>query len=522
MTGGEFARLLRDAVPEPPSVLSAEGVVRRARRRLAGRVCAVGGTAVVAAAAALFVVSNTGGGTGTLAGASPTASPATTLPGCQSGSLRALATGGGIVSNGFTGATITLTNIGSEPCRLAERITSLLAAKTGIDLPIEPVATDQGGPQDLVVGRSAAFTVASLRDPRECARPAPAEAAAPPVLSFEVAGSGPISVGLERGVFTLRCWPIVVSRMFVPPTEPSPAAVATGPFTATDVSFVSTRLGWAVSPGRLRQTTDGGRTWTRLPAPPQRADRVRFATERIGYAWALGQQLYLTGDGGQTWQPTRLGLVRQVEAAAGYVWALAGDEPYPGVWRAPVGAASFAQFGTTPDRTGTLDVHGAIAYVVGVQGAGPFAGSIDVWTGGRRTNKQLPCRRDNALYVPSSPLGVSTDGSVVLVCDIEQLGSGQSPRPGQWAYVSTDQGDSWTRVPGPAQHPLDVTATRQALFVWGDNVERYDGSRWTVVLPGNGFATVGFQDDDHGVALGTDGVLHLTSDGGLTWTTTTW
>jgi hypothetical protein len=139
-----------------------------------------------------------------------------------------------------------------------------------------------------------------------------------------------------------------------------------------------------------------------------------------------------------------------------------------------------------------------------------------VWTGFRQTNNALPCKGKD-LYIPDSPLGVSTDGTVVLVCDVEHLVQDQTP-PQQWAYVSSDHGRTWTRKPGPPETPTDVTATRHGLFAWGNNLEKYDGTGWVVAIRGTGFVTVGFQDDEHGVALGRDGRMYLTRNGALSWT----
>lgn len=521
MSDNEFARLLRDAVPEPTIGLSPNAVVRGAKRRRLRQWTAVAGTATAAVAAGLILLAQTGRDSGTLVGTTPPPSPATALPACPVSTLRPYVTGGGVISNGLTGATITLTNTGTTPCHLAERITKLIAAKAQIELPIEPVASDHGGPQDLAPAASAAFNVTSTRvtgGSANCTRPAPANAATPPVLQFHLPGTGDIAVSLETGVFTLGCWPIEVGRLYAvqPPATASPAPVTTGPFTPTDVTFVSPVRGWAISPGRLMRTQDAGATWTKLTAPPEFADHVRFANDHVGYAWAARKDLFITRNGGVSWQPAKLTQVVELEVAAGYVWAIAGDEPYPGVWRGEVGGPSFTKLGRTPDRAGTLDVHGLDAYVVGVEGAGPIRGSIDVWTGPRRTNQALPCTGKD-LYVPDSPLGVSTDGSVFMVCEVVHLVQNQTEPQQQWAYASNDKGRSWSRQPGPPEAPTDVTATHQCLFAWGNDLERYDGTRWVVAIRGSRFVTVGFQDDERGVALASDGHLYLTRDGGLTW-----
>lgn len=295
-----------------------------------------------------------------------------------------------------------------------------------------------------------------------------------------------------------------------PSASPGPAGPA---FHSTDVSFVSITRGWALGKGQLLGTADGGRTWTRLPTPPADVTQLRFASAAVGYAWAPGGSLSMTTDGGAHWLAGGLAMVGSVEIAHGVVWAIAGENPYPGVWRATVASTHFVKLGTTPNRSGTLDVHGAVAYVMGEQGAGPIAPALDIWRVGAAVRDQkLPCVREN-VYVPGSPLGVSTDGTVLLVCVIEDNGH-SIPK----AYLSHDEARTWTPTPAPAEVPRDVTAVRGRLFAWGKNLTVQDGQTWSTSLRGNGFVLVGFQDDAHGVALGADGVLHLTRDAGRTWT----
>src|SRR5439155_9066956 len=58
----------------------------------------------------------------------------------------------------------------------------------------------------------------------------------------------------------------------------------------------------------LRQTDDGGATWSMVTLPPG-AEAVRCATALLGYAGASGSscptlsQLWRTADGGTTWSP---------------------------------------------------------------------------------------------------------------------------------------------------------------------------------------------------------------------------
>jgi hypothetical protein len=156
----------------------------------------------------------------------PTPSPAsvvTTVPVCVPGALAAVATGGGRISNGFNGTDIELTNTGDTRCLVPERISALAVADAPEthDLPIEPTASDHGGPQVLAPGGIAAFTADSeaLHGSGNC-QEAPAALQSPKRLLFQLPGQpagSAILVGLpDDKRFTIECWPVVISRMRVP------------------------------------------------------------------------------------------------------------------------------------------------------------------------------------------------------------------------------------------------------------------------------------------------------------------
>lgn len=301
-----------------------------------------------------------------------------------------------------------------------------------------------------------------------------------------------------------------------PPTSApssSPPASVRPSFPVSDVTFVSTQRGWVLGSGKLLTTDDGALSWTALPAPPAGVTNLRFATSLAGYAWSIGGALWLTTDGAATWRPGRLGQVFSLETASGWVWAIAGPEPYPDVWRAPVGSTVWTNLGFTPDRTATLVVHGPTAYVVGQEGAGPIPPSMEVYTGTQAgRHRAVPC--PGSLPVPYAELGASTDGSLVLVCDVE----GQSADYDR-AYVSTDGGSTWAAITAPRVWCYGVTAITGKRFSSGDNVLASSGGAWTVALAGppSGFSLVGFETDQQGIALANNGVLWITRDGGSTW-----
>ena len=207
------------------------------------------------------------------------------------------------------------------------------------------------------------------------------------------------------------------------------------------------------------------------------------------------------------------------------MWSIAGPQPYPHIWRARAGSTAWTNLGPTPDRTATLTVHGDVAYVVGQQGAGPIAPSLDVFAGTQPVrHESLPCVRGQT-YVPFAALGVSTDGLVYLVCDVMN----NQPSPAtqtQLAYESVNEGGSWRADnPPPPQPPQGVTAVVGERFAWNSGPDLYvlTGHGWQVSLTdrGHGFSLVGFETNTQGVALGTNGYLWITRNGGTSWSRVT-
>ncbi len=128
-------------------------------------------------------------------------------------------------------------------------------------------------------------------------------------------------------------------------------------------------------------------------------------------------------------------------------------------------------------------------------------------------------------YVPFAPLGTSTDGLVYLVCDVMNNQPSPSAQT-QLAYQSVNQGSSWSAGnPPPPQPPQGVTAVPGARFAWNSGPDLYMLTEhgWQVSLTGrgHGFSLVGFETNTQGVALGTNGYLWITRNGGTSWSRVT-
>jgi photosystem II stability/assembly factor-like uncharacterized protein len=101
----------------------------------------------------------------------------------------------------------------------------------------------------------------------------------------------------------------------------------------TDVSFVSAKVGYVVSGGRVWRTANGGRSWTSFGSTgASTVFGIDFADARHGYAIVnrfgafVAGFLLRTSDGGATWRPQLVApaALRDVESAGGTDYSLAG------------------------------------------------------------------------------------------------------------------------------------------------------------------------------------------------------
>lgn len=83
----------------------------------------------------------------------------------------------------------------------------------------------------------------------------------------------------------------------VPPTPPDLAAIA----------FASPTVGWAVGPGLIWRTGDGGRIWHAQYKGKVDLSGLDAVSTAVAYAWG-GDRLWRTGDGGRVWQALRMPL----------------------------------------------------------------------------------------------------------------------------------------------------------------------------------------------------------------------
>lgn len=143
---------------------------------------------------------------------------------------------------------------------------------------------------------------------------------------------------------TLAAVPVLLISLAAGPAPALPTSGNPPPpkgFEADSASFVTARAGFMPGarhcsempcPARLARTTDGGKTWAYLPAPPASlvplvttgqptaVSTVRFVTARDG--WLFNPGLWATTDGGRHWRSESLpGMVVALAASGSEVFA---------------------------------------------------------------------------------------------------------------------------------------------------------------------------------------------------------
>jgi hypothetical protein len=331
-------------------------------------------------------------------------------------------------------------------------------------------------------------------------------------------------------------------------------------FSPLSVTFVSASQGWVLGgapcgDGSVRcavivRTADGGHTWTRTPAPATTVGQatgawrdgasgvggIRFADANDG--WLFGPELWITHDGGATWQSQAVpggsdSQVMTLEAHAGLVHAVVtdGDATHGfQVASSPVAddtwalAATSLRFGAGPVPTVQLVLSGTAGWIVEVDRdvTGGLRLGAGVWQAWRP-----PCSGANGAAV----LAAYSASQLVAACDEGVWGPAPSgAAAGERLYMSSDGGTTFTRgaatIPlGSVQQLAQPTATT-VVASGAQAVRSTDGgATWRTVLadsPGKeGTIYLGFTTASQGVLitggrLGPNGLL-MSYDGGRTW-----
>ena len=245
------------------------------------------------------------------------------------------------------------------------------------------------------------------------------------------------------------------------------------------------------------ETTDGGRTFMRIAAPPTaHVSNIRFADANDGYAF--GPQLWTTHDGGKTWSEADLG-AGELAIADGYAYAVASlGGPVQTLMRTPVGADSWT---VAPGLAGRS------------QSANQPVGAL--WVEG-----------DTVIIQAGSRLLISNDQGVTFSRKRGVQNAGQCSYDGGqlalWALCSTgmapdeillssDEGNTFTAAAQVPDGPINsfAAATGSVAVASGQGPlyrTTNGGASWKPVdAPAANWTYLGFTDATHGVAIGAFG-----------------
>ena len=380
----------------------------------------------------------------------------------------------------------------------------------------------------LVAGSAGAFAIAHGGTdhgiPASTVSPSPTSAPSPSV------SAGPSSLG---------------------PITRAPSLLSAGS-TVDDLTFVSPTVGWllAATPCptgtclAIVHTTDGGRTWTGLPAPPADVPtlgaQLRFANAQTGYLYSSSSPgFYRTGDGGSTWV-AQSGPAHAIEVANGTALRITSTVPgcLPGcsyrIVRAPVGGDRWTTV-ATPTATGAVQLlrtgHRAFAALYGNQAGGVSAHAQLLTSsddGATWTTRPDPCGTRQGVESDGTRMAVADDGSMTMLCTVRS-GTGST-----FVVTSTDGGATFgPQRPTPGRGLTAGAASASILFVStldGATLHLYrsedGGTTWTVAATAPEQITqgevpdgeAGFQNADDGWWLPGRGTVFATTDAGRTWT----
>ena len=293
--------------------------------------------------------------------------------------------------------------------------------------------------------------------------------------------------------------------------EPALASLALAGSSLVDLTWVSDRRGWALAAApcatglcpRLASTRNGGHSWQALPDPPVHipygtadcpaaacVSHLRFATPAVGYLF--GPALYQTSDGGRTWQRVPSRPVESLEPSAGTVVRVVYDHggcPGPcdrvvqetsagsGAWhtllRLPADSAAFSVAGQLVRQGAAAMYLTLYGHMAGGAGSAHALILSSADAGLTWQQDPDPCGGTGASEHDAIDMAAAPGGFAAVLC-VPRFSTGST-----FVVTSADHGASWGSprpVPGGARHGLTlITTTGPANLMLGTAVDSGQG-----------------------------------------------
>jgi len=372
----------------------------------------------------------------------------------------------------------------------------------------------------------------------EAARAVPAErpsmhwAAAVAVLLAVAIVAGLLAAGALRHA---RFNPVPAVSPRANPTAPAnPSGLRLVEVDAVGGSVFTLRCGTPSNGGQCQfwvsWTSDGGATWSAPvsvgpPMAPGEGDsghHIHFVDRTNGFVYGNGTA-FVTHDGGRTWRDSGLHFLEMVGAVGQAPWTWAVTYPCTKgtacAFKAYLSHDAGRTWPQSWDLPGNISPARVIAFgdgglLISDSGAGDMYLTLD--GGSHWTNVAGRCSASAAAAYAATSNGREF---------IEMCSADFPDRTAKSLFVSEDGGATWAKraIPAGAGEMYDLVSPAPGTVLLAASlipimVTHDGGASWLPVTSRSSFGRLEFASATDGWAVGLDGSIWATTDGGQTWT----
>jgi len=304
-----------------------------------------------------------------------------------------------------------------------------------------------------------------------------------------------------------------------------------GGYLIYDVNFASSSVGWAVGYseisglGSILKTTNSGSSWTLQSSPDEIIYSVRFISTSVGWAVGQGGAIYKTTDGGTNWSLQTSGVsddiygVDFVDANNGFAVGISlGNRNLGLVLKTTDGGTNWSVLTTMPDGYNTVQLYTVSAVSSSIVFVGGVIGASGAWvlkTSNGGTNWTTILDYNSVINPIWSIHAVSS--TVIYACG------------GAGTIVKSTDGTTFSEQISATTEDLRAIMFASSTVGWavGKNGTILNttngGTTWTAQTSSTDYDYLGLHVTSTSAAIiGGEGYTILTtSNGGTTWTNRT-